>query len=1291
MKSAIRKLLGALLAACALLSPQTQADDIDLYTGGEATTGAQANVLIVLDNSTNWAAASQHWATGKQGESELEALSEVLSTLGDSVNVGLLLAAGSNGGYVRFAVREMNTTNKTAFTGMLNTMVANFGGDGDNDDKVNSASIVYDHMMNASYRYFNGFARFGTTDLPSGSAPDLRDYNGNNNSPTKQPAFPNSLGGYSLASNVATTYSPPSAANGGCSKNFIIFVGNGYPNSTGSATDLSDAAGLAGITDSATLSAITAAISGGSPKIADEWARFMYNYGVTSTVDDPRSTTTPKAKLINRITTYTIDVCKDACEADQATLLKSMAKVGGGKYFKSTSKAEIKNAMALIFAEIQAVNSVFASASLPVSVNTQGTFENQIYVGVFRPDGGSRPRWFGNLKEYKIGRFCDIDRDGGVRVDSTRALVNGMIPATLTGNATGPVTGTFSGSIVDTAGVTTAVSGAVSSAISGTARGTLAAAFGSSAGTTGSPGDDLGSGTVTGTITGTGTGSGTSTFTGTLFATPSLSGTYTATDWRIGEDVPVPDCGTDASGKIARLPYFSDRNGNRATDDSGGTGFIDLQARSHWSSASTFWAAAPSSTSGSSDLPDGPEVERGAAAQRLRATWAQTATAPHQDGRKVYTCLGTCLAGAAAADKQLYNSANAVYTTNSAVTTALAAPSGSATVSLVRVGDTVTATSTAAHGFSDGTATIAGATPTDYNGAKTITVTDTTHFTYILNESPTTTDTATASKSGGTVTVTSIVLSGTPPGTPGTTVTATVTTGSPHGLAPGNPTTIAGAAQPFLNGVQTVVATPAPDAPHTFTFSVTIPGGNPTTTLGSTATIKCGGTAPNETADELSSWDSATGRFTFPKDGSGNYGTYPNGCRNATAGATVTVTGAADSKYNGSWTVISAGNATVTVGTLAASTAAVSPDAGISKTATAPGSSFPISISRAYGSTTATATTAADHAFTTADTITITGAQSQYNGNWVPATVGVPTASRSFTFGPITVTPTTPPTGTITATVSGATAGPDTTNLILWTRGKDLWEDEDLNGALTNVRASIHADVLHSRPAVVNYGSSIGIVGFYGANDGFLRAIHGGTASVDGEEKWAFIPSEFMNYNKLSRLYKNSNLVRYPNLKCDISPTPTARDYFWDGPITVYQSPDGTSSTPPTKTWLFAIMRRGGRSMYALDVTDPDTPKFMWRISNTHFNNTALVGAADRQAQGNLHPRRCDGDYRSGGADIRRRLRRGAGGQADRQFCHADHGSRRVRGRGRDRAVDPVPGAYHGRPGLQLCRRHHCV
>ena len=51
---------------------------------------------------------------------------------------------------------------------------------------------------------------------------------------------------------------------------------------------------------------------------------------------------------------------------------------------------------------VQAVNSVFASASLPLSADNSGAYTDQIYMGVFRPDGQGNARWLGNLKQYKF-------------------------------------------------------------------------------------------------------------------------------------------------------------------------------------------------------------------------------------------------------------------------------------------------------------------------------------------------------------------------------------------------------------------------------------------------------------------------------------------------------------------------------------------------------------------------------------------------------------------------------------------------------------------------------------------------------------------------------------------------------------------------------------------------------------------------------------------------------------------------------------------------------------------------
>ena len=56
--------------------------------------------------------------------------------------------------------------------------------------------------------------------------------------------------------------------------------------------------------------------------------------------------------------------------------------------------------------------------------------------------------------------------------------------------------------------------------------------------------------------------------------------------------------------------------------------------------------------------------------------------------------------------------------------------------------------------------------------------------------------------------------------------------------------------------------------------------------------------------------------------------------------------------------------------------------------------------------------------------------------------------------------------------------------LIDWLVGTDNADDERGPGGNVTVRPSVHGDVLHSRPAVINYGDSRGTAVFYGANDG---------------------------------------------------------------------------------------------------------------------------------------------------------------------------------------------------------------
>lgn len=207
----------------------------------------------------------------------------------------------------------------------------------------------------------------------------------------------------------------------GCQKNFVIYIGNAYRNNTtpgdnGSpSSELTKAPPVAGVTTTPNPDTSPITIPTGSYGLppannscgtfsgkshtdvsglyADEWARYMYQTDIYGSLDGTQS-----------ITTYTIGALGPTCDAQYPALLTSMARYGGGKYYATdaNSTSSISDALLNILNEIQAVNSVFSSASLPVSVNAQGTYLNQIFLGMFRPDAGANPRWLGNLKQYQF-------------------------------------------------------------------------------------------------------------------------------------------------------------------------------------------------------------------------------------------------------------------------------------------------------------------------------------------------------------------------------------------------------------------------------------------------------------------------------------------------------------------------------------------------------------------------------------------------------------------------------------------------------------------------------------------------------------------------------------------------------------------------------------------------------------------------------------------------------------------------------------------------------------------------
>src|SRR5690349_13794631 len=106
----LRALAVMLSGALAALSLPAGADDIDIFLGTSAGTNGNPRILIVLDNTSNWARQNQKWPGGlTQGQSEANAIKRVLTELDGTVSLGLMeFVTGGNatqdGGFIRYPI-----------------------------------------------------------------------------------------------------------------------------------------------------------------------------------------------------------------------------------------------------------------------------------------------------------------------------------------------------------------------------------------------------------------------------------------------------------------------------------------------------------------------------------------------------------------------------------------------------------------------------------------------------------------------------------------------------------------------------------------------------------------------------------------------------------------------------------------------------------------------------------------------------------------------------------------------------------------------------------------------------------------------------------------------------------------------------------------------------------------------------------------------------------------------------------------------------------------------------------
>jgi len=205
----------------------------------------------------------------------------------------------------------------------------------------------------------------------------------------------------------------------------------------------------------------------------------------------------------------------------------------------------------------------------------------------------------------------------------------------------------------------------------------------------------------------------------------------------------------------------------------------------------------------------------------------------------------------------------------------------------------------------------------------------------------------------------------------------------------------------------------------------------------------------------------------------------------------------------------------------------------------------------------------------------------------------------------------------------------ETDNLIRFVHG--FIDDEDITLAMTpstaKVRDWVLGDVLHSKPVVFNYSKYVpsaenqcyafdgqlnlnanSSVIFAGTNDGMLHAFR----DCDGQELWAFIPP-----NVLPTLQYYKDPKENHATFVDSAPSLLVHDQNNNGTI----EPDGGDKV----VLVFGQRRGGGTNVldenssrgayYALDVTNPLQPKYLWEVDNAVLGEIGETWSQPRLAK----------------------------------------------------------------------------
>ncbi|HZO43535.1 MAG TPA: PilC/PilY family type IV pilus protein [Methylomirabilota bacterium] len=197
----------------------------------------------------------------------------------------------------------------------------------------------------------------------------------------------------------------------------------------------------------------------------------------------------------------------------------------------------------------------------------------------------------------------------------------------------------------------------------------------------------------------------------------------------------------------------------------------------------------------------------------------------------------------------------------------------------------------------------------------------------------------------------------------------------------------------------------------------------------------------------------------------------------------------------------------------------------------------------------------------------------------------------------------------ITQSLLGVTSSTERDRVIDFLRGVDVL-DEDKDGNTTEDRSWKLGDIFHATPVLITppvlalndssyqafktaQASRTKIL-LAGANDGMIHAFR----ESDGTELWAFIPPDLLDNLKNLESTSGDHLFY-------VDASPIAADIKIGG---------------VWKTIVVFGLRRGGKSYYALDITNTTSPSFLWAFTDTKMGETwsepaigkVNIGGADK-------------------------------------------------------------------------------